>query len=181
MKQGWKPKRTIILASWDAEEWGLIGSTEWAEQFAKEIQDKAVVYFNTDSNFQGVMSLQGSHTLERFLNDVARAVPDPKTGRSVWERDQGGRDEGREATEKKKELDSRRDLRIAALGSGSDYTVFLDHLAIASTNAAFRGDGTGRLPLDLRFVRLVPQVRRPGIRLWAGDGAVPRHCDRAHG
>jgi N-acetylated-alpha-linked acidic dipeptidase len=142
VKQGWKPKRTIILASWDAEEWGLIGSTEWGEQFANDIRDKAVVYFNTDSNFQGVMALQGSHTLERFLNDVARAVPDPKSGRSVWEEIKA--DAMKEANaEKKKELDSRRDLRIGALGSGSDYTVFIDHLAIASTNSSFRGDGTG--------------------------------------
>ncbi|MEZ5361683.1 MAG: M28 family metallopeptidase [Bryobacterales bacterium] len=142
VKAGWKPKRTIILASWDAEEWGLIGSTEWGEQFADEIQDKAVVYFNTDSNLQGVMSLQGSHTLERFLNDVARAIPDPKSGRSVWEEIKA--DKMKEANaEEKKELDSRLDLRIGALGSGSDYTVFIDHLAIASTNSSFRGDGGG--------------------------------------
>jgi N-acetylated-alpha-linked acidic dipeptidase len=75
VKQGWKPKRTIILALWDAEEWGLIGSTEWGEEHADELQNKAVVYFNTDSNNEGILSLAGSHTLERFLNDVARDVP----------------------------------------------------------------------------------------------------------
>jgi N-acetylated-alpha-linked acidic dipeptidase len=142
VKQGWKPRRTIILASWDAEEWGLIGSTEWGEQLADEIKDKAVVYFNTDSNFQGVLSMQGSHTLERFLNDVARSVEDPKSGRSVWEEIKADAMKSGNA-ETKKELDSRRDLRIGALGSGSDYTVFIDHLAIASTNLSFRGDGTG--------------------------------------
>ena len=142
VKQGWKPRRTIILASWDAEEWGLIGSTEWGEQFADEIKDKAVVYFNTDSNTQGILGMQGSHTLERFLNDVARSIDDPKSGRSVWEEIKA--DAMKDANpEKKKELDSRRDLRIGALGSGSDYTVFIDHLAIASTNLAFRGDGGG--------------------------------------
>ena len=142
VKQGWKPKRTILFASWDAEEWGLIGSTEWGEQFADELREKAVVYFNTDSNFQGVLGLQGSHTLERFLNEVARAVEDPRSGRSVWEEIKADRMKGANA-ERKKELDSRKDLRIGALGSGSDYTVFIDHLAIASTNLSFRGDGTG--------------------------------------
>ncbi len=142
VQDGWKPRRTIVFASWDAEEWGLIGSTEWGEQFAAELREKAVVYFNTDSNFQGILRLQGSHTLERFLNQAARAVQDPKTGRSLWEEMKANSLKGADAKEKK-ELDSGRDLRIGALGSGSDYTVFIDHLAIASTNASFRTEGTG--------------------------------------
>ncbi len=138
-QQGWQPRRTVIFASWDAEEWGLIGSTEWAEKHADELRGKTVVYFNSDSNRQGVLSFSGSHTLERFLNDAARDLTDPRTGKSAWEvmkedalKKAGGDDE------KKKKIDSRRDLRIGALGSGSDYTVFLDHLAIASVNTAFR-------------------------------------------
>jgi N-acetylated-alpha-linked acidic dipeptidase len=141
VKQGWKPKRTILLALWDAEEWGLIGSTEWGEEHAEDLRKKAVVYFNTDSNNEGVLSLAGSHTLERFLNDVARSVPDPRTGRSLWAVMQEDALEGADE-QARKAIDSRRDLRIGALGSGSDYTVFIDHLAIASTNTAFRGNNS---------------------------------------
>lgn len=142
VKQGWRPKRTIMLALWDAEEWGLIGSTEWGEEHAQELKDKAVVYFNTDSNNEGVLSLAGSHTLERFLNDVARDIPDPRTDESLWAVMQREALDGADE-EKKKRIDSRRDLRIGALGSGSDYTVFIDHLTIASTNIAFRGNASG--------------------------------------
>ncbi|MCY4587502.1 MAG: M28 family peptidase [Bryobacterales bacterium] len=139
VKQGWQPKRTIVFASWDAEEWGLIGSTEWGEKYRDEIRGKTVAYFNTDSNRAGVLSFAGSHTLERFLNEVAHSITDPNSGQSLWtvmkEKavNQAGDDDA-----KKKELDSRRDLRIGALGSGSDYTVFLDHLTVASVNTAFR-------------------------------------------
>ena len=144
VKQGWKPKRTIIFASWDAEEWGLIGSTEWGEKHADELRQKAVVYFNTDSNRQGTLGMQGSHTLERLLNNVARDVKDPRTGETIWKvvKDKRLKD-AKDDEEKKKKIDSRPDLRIGALGSGSDYTVFIDHLAIASTNLSFRGEGGG--------------------------------------
>jgi N-acetylated-alpha-linked acidic dipeptidase len=144
VKQGWKPKRTIIFASWDAEEWGLIGSTEWGEKHADELRQKAVVYFNTDSNRQGTLGMQGSHTLERLLNNVARDLTDPRTGETIWKvvKDKRLKD-AKDDEDKKKKIDSRRDLRISALGSGSDYTVFIDHLAIASTNLSFRGEGGG--------------------------------------
>ncbi len=142
VRQGWKPKRTILFASWDAEEWGLIGSTEWVEKNADELREKAVVYFNTDSNTSPTLNLGGSHTLERFLNDVARSIPDPRNGSSIWEAMKAKKLEAA-SDEDKKEIDSRRDLRIAALGSGSDYTAFIDHLAIASTNSGFSGDGGG--------------------------------------
>ena len=144
VKQGWKPKRTIIFASWDAEEWGLIGSTEWGEKHADELRQKAVVYFNTDSNRQGTLRMQGSHTLERFLNNVARGLEDPRTGETIWKviKDKRLKD-AKDDEDKKKKIDSRPDLRIAALGSGSDYTVFIDHLAIASANLSFRAEGGG--------------------------------------
>ena len=139
LKEGWKPKRTLIFASWDAEEWGLIGSTEWAEKHADELRGKTVVYFNSDSNRQGILSFSGSHTLERFLNDAARDLTDPRTGKSAWEvMKEDALKKAGDDDEKKKKIDSRRDLRIGALGSGSDYTVFLDHLAISSVNTAFR-------------------------------------------
>jgi len=142
IKQGWKPKRTIIFASWDAEEWGLIGSTEWGEQFADELREKTVVYFNTDSNFAGTLSLQGSHTLERFLNQVVVDLDDPRSGRSLYTEIRSKALEDA-ADDEKRKIDARKDVRVAAVGSGSDYTVFLDHLAIASINSAFRGEGTG--------------------------------------
>jgi N-acetylated-alpha-linked acidic dipeptidase len=143
VKQGWKPKRTIIFASWDAEEWGLIGSTEWAEKHAGELRNKAVVYFNSDTNRQGSLSMSGSHTLERFLNDVARDSVDPLNGKSLWQIIKDERLNGEKDDKKRQEIDSRRDLRISALGSGSDYTAFIDHLTIASTNVSFSGDGGG--------------------------------------
>ena len=139
LKEGWRPRRTLIFASWDAEEWGLIGSTEWAEKHADELRGKTVVYFNSDSNRQGILSFSGSHTLERFLNDAARDLTDPRTGKSTWEvMKEDALKKAGDDDEKKKKIDSRRDLRIGALGSGSDYTVFLDHLAISSVNTAFR-------------------------------------------
>jgi N-acetylated-alpha-linked acidic dipeptidase len=143
VRQGWKPKRTIIFASWDAEEWGLIGSTEWAEKHAGELGNKAVVYFNSDSNRQGVLSMGGSHTLERFLNDLARDSVDPLTAKSLWQIVKDDKLENERDEKKRQEIDSRRDLRISALGSGSDYTVFIDHLALASTNVSFSGEGGG--------------------------------------
>ena len=144
VRQGWKPKRTIILASWDAEEWGLIGSTEWGEKYADELRSKAVFYLNTDSNRQGVLGIAGSHTLERFFNQATKDLNDPNSGKSLWTvmKDKQMADAG-DDDKKKKELDTRRDLRMSALGSGSDYTVFIDHLTVASANLAFRGTGGG--------------------------------------
>lgn len=148
VKKGWRPKRTIVFASWDAEEWGLIGSTEWAEKHAEELRQKAIVYFNSDSNRQGVLRLQGSHTLEHFINSVARDVRDPMNGKSVWSMvkekqiSEGG-DKEWHVAESKKSTEKHHDLRLGALGSGSDYTVFLDHLTIASTNISFGRAGGG--------------------------------------
>jgi N-acetylated-alpha-linked acidic dipeptidase len=137
IKQGWRPKRTILFCAWDGEEPGLLGSTEWAEQHADELTQKAVVYINSDSTGKGSLGVSGSHTLERFINDVARSVNDPRGKGSLWEgmRTRRGR-QGREE-------EPRADLRIGALGSGSDYTAFLDHLGIASLNVGFGGEGGG--------------------------------------
>ena len=143
LKQGWRPKRTIIIAAWDGEEPGLLGSTEWAEQHAAELQQKAVAYINSDSNGKGALSASGSHTLERFLNDVARAVPDPKDQKSLWEMIRSRRLASARTDEDRRDLAERNDLRISALGSGSDYTVFIDHLGVASLDLGFGGDGGG--------------------------------------
>ncbi|HEY8562868.1 MAG TPA: M28 family metallopeptidase [Pyrinomonadaceae bacterium] len=141
-KQGWKPRRTIVFAAWDAEEPGLIGSTEWVEMHAAELKNKAAVYINTDSNGRGFLGLGGSHTLEKFINEVAKSVPDPQTKLSVWERARANQTvNGSAAT--RAELQNRADLRISALGSGSDYTPFLQHLGIASLNIGFGGEDGG--------------------------------------
>ena len=139
LKQGWKPRRTIVYAAWDGEEPGLLGSTEWVETHAEELDRHAVAYLNSDVSIRGFLGAGGSHSLEAFINDVARDVTDPETGLSVWKRAQlhaigrGTADERREARE-------RADLRIDALGSGSDYTPFLQHGGIASLNLAFQDD-----------------------------------------
>jgi N-acetylated-alpha-linked acidic dipeptidase len=143
LKQGWKPKRTIILCAWDGEEQGLLGSTEWVETHAEELKEKAVAYLNSDSTGKGFMGAGGSHTLERFVNEVARDVPQPKTDKSVWEALRDRNIERAKTDEDKKELRERVDLRIAALGSGSDYTPFIQHLGIAALNTGFGGDSSG--------------------------------------
>jgi N-acetylated-alpha-linked acidic dipeptidase len=143
MQQGWRPKRTIIFAAWDGEEPGLLGSTEWAEAHAEELNTKAAAYLNTDTNGKGWLGVSGSHTLERFMNEVMRDVRDPQSGKSIWEALQDRRQEKAKTEEEKKELKERADLRIGALGSGSDYTVFIDHLGVASLNLGFGGEGDG--------------------------------------
>ena len=141
-KSGWRPKRTIVYAAWDAEEQGLIGSTEWAELHADELRQNAAVYINTDSNGRGFLGMGGSHTLEKFINEVAKSVPDPQTKLTVWERARATQVvNGSEAA--RRDALQRSDLRIYPLGSGSDYTPFLQHLGIASLNIGFGGEDGG--------------------------------------
>lgn len=141
-KAGWRPKRTIIYAAWDGEEPGLIGSTEWVETHATELRQHAVAYLNTDSNSRGYLGLSGSHALEKFINGVALDIEDPETGLSAWKRTQLSRiADG--STEIRKEARDREDLRIGALGSGSDYSPFLDHAGIASLNLGYGGEDEG--------------------------------------
>ena len=135
-KRGWSPKRTIVYASWDGEEPGLLGSTEWVETHEKELREHAVAYINTDGNGRGFLNASGSHSLERFVNGVARDIPDPETGVSVWKRRQASL-VARGTPDDRKEARDRPDLRIGALGSGSDYTPFIQHAGIASINISF--------------------------------------------
>ncbi|TDB61876.1 M28 family metallopeptidase [Arundinibacter roseus] len=142
VKTGWKPKRTIVYALWDAEEPGLLGSTEWVEERKEELQKKAVVYLNSDSNGRGFLYAGGSHTLEKFLNQVARDVNDPQRNISVSDRLRAKLlVDG--APKAKQEARTRTDLRIGALGSGSDYTPFIQHAGIASMNIGFGGEDGG--------------------------------------
>lgn len=143
VQKGWKPKRTIIYCAWDGEEQGLFGSTEWVEAHADELRTKAVLYINSDSNGRGYLQVGGSHSLERFINDVAKDVTDPETRLSVWKRLQMLRIKNATSVEARNELRSTSTLRIDALGSGSDYTPFLEHLGIASLHLGFGGEDGG--------------------------------------
>jgi N-acetylated-alpha-linked acidic dipeptidase len=150
LKSGWKPKRTIIYCAWDGEEPGLLGSTEFAEEHAEELRAHAVAYINSDSNGRGFLGVEGSHTLEKFSNDVARDITDPETRLSVWKRNQlnaiakaGSHEDREEIRKDREEIRNRRDLRIGPLGSGSDYTAFLQHDGVASLNIGFGGEDQG--------------------------------------
>ena len=142
-KSGYPPARTIIYAAWDAEEPGLIGSTEWAEHHAAELQEHAVVYLNTDGNGRGFVNVGGSHVLERFFNEIMSDVEDPQTGVSVQQRRRANLRINSGSEKIRNEAKNRSDLRISPLGSGSDYTPFLQHLGIASANMGFGGHSGG--------------------------------------
>ena len=142
-KSGWKPKRTLIYCAWDAEEPGLIGSTEWVETHADELRAHAVAYVNTDSHSRGYLSVSGSHSLETFINQVARDVTDPEKNISVWQRRQLKRIADANSGEDRERLRSRTTWPIEALGSGSDYTAFLDFAGVASVNLDFSGETDG--------------------------------------
>ncbi|HEY2684606.1 MAG TPA: transferrin receptor-like dimerization domain-containing protein [Steroidobacteraceae bacterium] len=140
VKEGFKPRRTLVYASWDAEEPGLIGSTEWAETHAAELKTKAVLYVNSDVNVRGFLHGEGSHALQRFTSEAARDVKDPETNTSVLGRAlihkrvsayESGADAPRAANG---------DLVLAALGSGSDYTPFLQHLGVSALDLGFGGE-----------------------------------------
>ena len=142
-KQGWQPKRTVIYCAWDAEEPMLLGSTEWVETHDKELQQHAVAYINSDDSGRGYLDIAGSHTLEHMMNGVAREIQDPETKVSVWRRSQLHQIEQAKTEDDRKELRQRADLRMEALGSGSDYTAFIDHLGIASLDVGFSGEDDG--------------------------------------
>ncbi len=146
-KQGWKPARTLVYASWDGEEAGLLGSTEWVEAHADELRRKAVMYVNSDSNSRGFLSAEGSHSLQHLVNQVAADVRDPQTGVSVQQRLRASLQVN--GFESDASAEDRRvarlaadggDLPIGGLGSGSDYSAFLQHLGIASLNVGFGGE-----------------------------------------
>jgi len=134
---GWRPARTLVFAAWDGEEWGLLGSTEWAEAHADELRTKAVVYYNSDTNGAGWIEAAGSHSLEAFTIEVARDVIDPLTGQSVLAAALA------HARSERAPKDTSSDtlFTLDALGSGSDYTAFLDHVGLASLNLSYGGAG----------------------------------------
>ncbi len=141
LKSGWRPKRTILLCAWDGEEPGLLGSTEWVEMHAEELRRKAVVYVNSDTNGRGFLGVSGSHTLETLVNDVAGEVEDPEKKIPVLRRARLRRIDEAKTPDARRKVREHRNLRIGALGSGSDFTPFLQHLGIASLNVGFSGEG----------------------------------------
>jgi len=147
VKKGWKPKRTLVYLSWDAEEPMLLGSTEWVETHAEELKAKGLVYINTDGNGRGFLGVGGSHALQHFVGAVAADVTDPQTSVSVDARRRAAAmSDGEHGGEREKEVakaaaDPGKDVPIDALGSGSDYSSFLQHLGLASLNVGYGGEG----------------------------------------
>ncbi len=141
-EQGWKPKRTMVYCVWDGEEEGLFGSTEWVETHIDELRRKAVVYVNTDGNGRGFLGVAGSHTLQRFVNQVSHDVVDPEYGISVGKRLRAQMIATSSPAELQ-ELRSKNDFPIGALGSGSDYSPFLQHLGVAALNIGYGGEDDG--------------------------------------
>lgn len=141
-KDGQRPQRTVVYAAWDAEEPGLIGSTEWAEHHARDLKEHAVAYLNTDGNSRGFVNIGGSHTLERFFNQIIEDVADPRSDITLKDRRRAFLKVNAGDERGKKDAEDRDDLRIYPLGSGSDYTPFLQHLGIASANLSFGGEGS---------------------------------------
>ncbi|MBV8593692.1 MAG: M28 family peptidase, partial [Caulobacteraceae bacterium] len=147
-KAGWRPARTIVYASWDGEEPGLLGSTEWVEQHAEELKRKAVLYINSDTNDRGLLQTEASYSLQGLVDGVAADVPDPETGASIGDRARAGVQVAALAPDATPEMKARARsvaetgiLRVGDMGSGSDYTPFVQHLGIASINLGFGGEG----------------------------------------
>ncbi|HEY8997115.1 MAG TPA: transferrin receptor-like dimerization domain-containing protein, partial [Edaphobacter sp.] len=148
LKQGWRPKRTIILGSWDAEEEGLIGSTEWVEDNA-ELLSHAVAYFNTDVGVSGSeFKAAAVPSLKQFVREIAKQVPSPKGGTvyEQWKQTQLTDAERRMSADRsfpggnsRPSAEAETEVRVGNLGSGSDYTPFIQHLGVPSTDIGSEG------------------------------------------
>ena len=143
VKAGYQPKRTLVYCAWDGEEPGLIGSTEWVEDHAAELQQKTVAYINSDNNGRGFLGAAGSHALEGFMTEIAKDVTDPETNVSLFNRDKAREAVNATSVKTKKDALASKELKLGALGSGSDYSSFLQHLGIASLNLGFGGEDSG--------------------------------------
>jgi N-acetylated-alpha-linked acidic dipeptidase len=141
-KQGYKPKRTVVFAAWDGEEPALLGSTEWVEDHAQELKQKTVAYLNSDGNSRGFIGIGGSHALEGFFNEIAADVIDPQTGVSVRDRRYARMLANADRNARAKMLGNKY-MKIEALGAGSDYSPFFQHLGIPSANIGYGGEGSG--------------------------------------
>jgi N-acetylated-alpha-linked acidic dipeptidase len=142
VKNGFKPRRTVVYCAWDGEEPALLGSTEWAEDHQKELKEKAVAYINSDGNGRGFIGASGSHTLEPFFNQVIEDVKDPQTGVSVKERRYAKQLIDADKASRSKLLGNKY-MKLGALGAGSDYSPFIQHMGIASMNLGYGGEDPG--------------------------------------
>lgn len=143
IKTGWKPDRTLVYCSWDGEEPGLLGSTEWLETHEKELQQKAVVYINSDNNERGFFYAEGSHALEPLMDEISKTVMDPETNVSVFDRRKAHDAIEAATTEAKQKIMDEKELKLGAMGSGSDYSSFIQHAGIPSLDLGFGGEGSG--------------------------------------
>lgn len=143
LKRGWKPKRTLVYCAWDAEEPGLMGSTEWVENHAAELQAKAVAYINSDGNGRGFLGAEGSHAFAPLITEISKTVIDPQTGVSVFERSKAARAAEAGSIAEKKEAFKATAYPLGAMGSGSDYSSFIQHLGIPSLNIGYGGEDEG--------------------------------------
>jgi N-acetylated-alpha-linked acidic dipeptidase len=143
LKTGWKPDRTLVYCSWDGEEPALIGSTEWVETHEKELQQKAVVYINSDGNGRGYLYAEGSHALEPLMNEIANSVMDPQTHVSVFNRKRAHEAISAKTAEQKKKILDEKALKLGAMGSGSDYSSFIQHAGIPALNLGYGGEDNG--------------------------------------
>ncbi len=143
LKQGWRPKRTLVYCAWDAEEPGLMGSTEWVEDHAAELQAKAVAYINSDGNGRGFLDAEGSHAFIPLITEISKTVLDPQTGVSVFERYKSARATNAVSIAAKKEAFAASNYPLGAMGSGSDYSSFIQHLGIPSLSIGYGGENEG--------------------------------------
>jgi N-acetylated-alpha-linked acidic dipeptidase len=143
LKQGWKPKRTLVYCAWDAEEPGLMGSTEWVEHHAAELQSKAVAYINSDGNGRGFLGAQGSHAFMPLMTEISQSVTDPEIGVSIFERAKASKAANANSVAAKKEAYEAAQYPLGAMGSGSDYSSFIQHLGVPSLNIGFGGEDEG--------------------------------------
>ncbi|HLH43183.1 MAG TPA: M28 family peptidase [Bryobacteraceae bacterium] len=178
-QQGWQPKRTVVFALWDGEEFGLMGSTEWVEKHLDELQRKAAVYINSDLTGVGPLGAFGSNSLETFLAEVLRDTPEPKSARNLLEAS---------SVRRKANADALPEFHLTPLGSGSDYVPFLDHAGIATLHLGFGGaDSAGVYHSnydtlawfdkfsdgDLSYAKTLAQVMLASILRLAGASVLP--------
>jgi N-acetylated-alpha-linked acidic dipeptidase len=143
LQTGWKPARTLVYCAWDGEEPALLGSTEWVETHQKELQQKAVAYINSDGNERGFLYASGSHALEPLMDEIAKTVIDPQTNISVFERRKAHEAITASGVAAKKKILDEKELKLGAMGSGSDYSSFIQHAGIPALNLGFGGEGSG--------------------------------------
>ena len=143
LKTGWKPKRTLVYCAWDAEEPGLLGSTEWLEDHITELQKKTVVYINSDGNGRGFLGVEGSHALETLVTEISKEVTDPQTNVSVFDRARAKKAMGASSAKDKREIMAKTTYPVEAMGSGSDYSSFIQHAGIPALNIGYGGEDPG--------------------------------------